>query len=125
MTYLPLVNLDHPLASPLRVRVCGTFFCRLRGLMFAPPLALGEGLLLDQKRCSRLNAGIHMLFMRTDLTVVWADEHKVVVDIRLARRWRPVYLPVKPARYVLELSPARFLEFRIGDRLQFDETKLD
>jgi len=63
--------------------------------------------------------------MRTDLTVVWANENQVVVDVRLAKRWRPVYLPARPAQYVLELSPTRFLEFHIGDQLQFDETNVD
>ena len=45
----------------------------------------------------------------------------MVVDVCLARRWRPFYLPKGPAQYVLEVSPERLDEFQIGDRLRFEE----
>jgi len=66
-----------------------------------------------------------MLFMWMDLTVVWLNKEKQVVDIRLARRWRPVYIPDAPAMYVLELPLTWQDKFALGDQIEFDETKSD
>ena len=55
-----------------------------------------------------------------DLAVVWVDETYRVVDVQLARRWRPAYTPQKPARYILELAPQWLQAFQIGDHLQFE-----
>ncbi len=93
--------------------------------MGRPPLGLEEGLLLVGGRENRLESAIHMLFMRGDITAVWLDAVGRVVDVRLARRWRLLYLPARPARDVLEISPARREEFQIGDQLVLEEITVD
>ncbi len=113
-------NLDRPLKAKLQVRWCASFWCRLRGLMFHPPFGLDGGIVLVGKRDSRRDAAIHMLFMRMDLAVVWVDQAYRVVDVQLARRWRPAYTPQKPARYILELAPGWLPAFQVGDQLQFE-----
>lgn len=80
-----------------------------------------DGLLLVQARDSLLDAGIHMLFMKFDLAVVWINTGCEVVDVRLARTWKPAYVPQKPARYVLEMHASRIAEFQIGDKVQIAE----
>jgi uncharacterized membrane protein (UPF0127 family) len=120
MTIVQVSNHTRPLKTVLSLHYYDHFFDRLRGLMFHPPLHENEGIILVQKYESRSNASIHMLFMRMDLTVVWVNEDLIVVDIRLAKRWRLAYLPAAPAKYVLEMSTARFSEFKIGDHLSFD-----
>lgn len=100
------------------VRYCDTFLCRLRGLMFTRKLAADEGILLVDKAESRVNAAIHMFFMAFDITVLWLDQNRVIVDKVLARRWRPFYMSIQPAQYVLELHRDQFDRFRIGDRLE-------
>jgi uncharacterized membrane protein (UPF0127 family) len=60
-----------------------------------------------------------------DLAVVWITDAGEVVDVRLARRWRPAYFPRRPARYVLEISPERLGDYQIGDKVQFEEAWLD
>jgi uncharacterized membrane protein (UPF0127 family) len=120
MQTLNVLNLDRPLKTPLRVRRCDSFWCRLRGLMMHPPLPDGEGLLLVQKQENRRDAAIHMFFMRMDLAVVWLNTACEVVDVRLAKRWRPAYTPQKPAKYVMELSAAQLIVFHVGDRLRFE-----
>jgi uncharacterized membrane protein (UPF0127 family) len=125
MSWVKIRNLSRPLPESLWARYCRSFSCRLRGLTFQRALAPDRGLLLVQGRQDRLNAAIHMLFVWVDLAVVWADSEKVVVDTRLARRWRPLYLPGSPARYVLEAAPAWLAAFEIGDQLDFEETSLD
>jgi len=60
-----------------------------------------------------------------DLAVVWINSNNEVVDVRLARRWRPVYLPQRPARYVLEMQVERLNDFRVGDSVRFEEVGAD
>lgn len=103
----------------IRAAACRSFLCQFKGLMFRRFLAADEGLLLVQKRDSRLDASIHMFFMRIDLAVIWIDSAGQVVDVRLAQRWHPAYLPAKPARYILETSKENLDVFRIGDYVQF------
>ncbi len=88
--------------------------------MFRSPLPDDEGLLLVQDRQSRTEAAIHMLGMRFDLTVVWIDETRRVVDVRIARRWPPVYFPRRAARYVLETGLHHRTNFQPGDQLYFE-----
>ncbi|MGD9092001.1 MAG: DUF192 domain-containing protein [Anaerolineales bacterium] len=112
-------NLSVETVKPVRARYCESFFCRLRGLTFRRNLAVDDGLLLVQSRDSRLDAAIHMLGVWMDLAVIWIDSSKVVVDLRLARRWHPIYIPERPARYILEVAATRLSDFHVGDQLSF------
>jgi uncharacterized membrane protein (UPF0127 family) len=113
-------NLTRPKFHPIQARYCSSFVCRLRGLTFRRSLPSGDGLLLVQNRDSRVDSSIHMLFVWIDLAVVWINNAHQVVDVRLASRWRPAYLPARPARYVLELSSDHLDDFSIGDQLRFE-----
>jgi len=117
MASVTVKNLTHPQRPTLELRYCDSFLPRFIGLMFHPPLELDDGILLVGKNENRTDASIHMLFMRMDLTVVWLDAEFKVVDVVLARRWRPMYIPKNPAQYVMEISSLMFSEFNIGDRL--------
>ena len=66
----------------------------------------------------RVNAAIHMLFMNFDITVVWMDRSLKVVDVQLARRWRPAYSPARPAKYVLELPAGQLNNFKVNDQVK-------
>jgi len=92
--------------------------------MFRRNLAPDEGLLLVQKRENRSESAIHMLFMFIDLTVVWLNASQQVVDVKLAQRWRLMYAPKSPAKYVLELPSECMDAFHVGDQLKFDEIDL-
>jgi uncharacterized membrane protein (UPF0127 family) len=98
---------------------CDSFLCRLRGLMFRSSLPQEEGLLLVEGHDSRIDTSIHMLFVFMDLAVIWINSNNSVVDVVLARSWRPVYLPRQAARYILEIHPDRLNEFKIGDQVEF------
>ncbi len=92
--------------------------CRLRGLMFRSRLDLNEGLLLVEKRDSRLDTSIHMLFVPFDIAVFWINSRMTVVDKIIARSWRPAYIPKAVAKYTLELHPDRFGDYEIGDQVE-------
>ncbi len=114
-------NLTRPKAPPITAHYCDSFICRLRGLMFRRSIPDNWGLLLVQGRDSRLNSAIHMLAMWIDLGVIWINSQGEVVDARLARRWRPAYLPANPAQYILEMNVAHLGDFAVGDRIQFEQ----
>jgi uncharacterized membrane protein (UPF0127 family) len=103
-----------------KLKLCDTFWTRFRGLMLAAPLAEDEGLLFVFERENRMDSAIHMMFMRFSIAAVWLDGQGTVVDKVLAKPWRLMYAPAKPARYVIEAHPALLDRVMIGDRLTFD-----
>jgi uncharacterized membrane protein (UPF0127 family) len=105
------------------VKWCNTFLCRLRGLTLRRPLAEGEGLVLVEKRESRLDTSIHMFFVSFPIAALWLDARFRVVDTCLAQPWRPFYASRAPAQYVLEASPSLLQKVSVGDELEFTETK--
>jgi uncharacterized membrane protein (UPF0127 family) len=119
MKTIQLENHTRPLSTALNVVFCDSFLCRFRGLMFRSSLASDKGLLLVEARDSRLGTAIHMLFVFMDLGIIWINSEKIVVDSVLARPWRLAYMPHQPARYILEIHPARLNEFKIGDHVDF------
>lgn len=110
-------------SSEVNVKLCNTFFSKLKGLMFTKNLNEDSGALLVEESESKINSSIHMLFVYDDLTVLWLDKNKVVVDKVLAKKWFPYYFPKKPAQYVLELHASKFSEYQIGDALNFSAEK--
>jgi uncharacterized membrane protein (UPF0127 family) len=121
MQQVKIHNLTLSLERPVTARYCATFLCRLRGLTFRGDLPPDQGLLLVQGRDSRVDSTIHMLAVWMDLAVVWINSEQEVVDVKLARRWRPIYVPQSPAMYILELNAGRLNDFKIGDRLKLEE----
>lgn len=119
MSLVLIQNLTHPLPVIIRARYCDTFASKFRGLMFQSEIGKQEGVLLVEKRDSRLDTSIHMLFMRFDIAVIWVNHEMIVVDTRLARKWQAVIVPSRPARYVLETHPEQLARFSVGDRLEF------
>jgi uncharacterized membrane protein (UPF0127 family) len=85
--------------------------------MFKKDLRTKEGIILVESHESRLNTAIHMLLMNFDITVLWLDKNMVVVDKSIAKKWRPFYMPKKPAQYVVELHHAHFNNYAVGDKL--------
>ena len=124
MKLVTVHNLTRPKPQPLAAGYCVSFLCRLRGLTFRRSLPQNWGLLLAQRRDSRVDSSIHMLAMWIDLAVVWITDAGEVVDVRLARRWRPAYFARRPARYVLEMAAEHLEDFHIGDKVRFEETNL-
>ncbi len=125
MPWLSVSNETRGERLPLRVRRCWSFLCRLRGLTFRRRLAADEALLLVGERQDRLDTAIHMFFVFFPIAVVWLDREGRVVDVRLARPFRPLYVPRAPARDVLEGPPALLEGVAVGDRLRFEERSAD
>jgi uncharacterized membrane protein (UPF0127 family) len=119
MQSIIIQNITHPLPYTFNVDYCSSFFSRLFGLMFRRNLNAQEGILLVEKSQSKINTSIHMFFMNFDIAAVWIDANKTVVDVQLARRWRPYYASSSPAQYVLETHINHLSDFKPGDHLTF------
>jgi uncharacterized membrane protein (UPF0127 family) len=119
--FITIKNRNRAIEGALRIKYCDTFFTQLRGLTFRSNLPRDEGLLLVQRRDSRLDSSIHMLFVPFDLSVVWINSTMQVVDKVLAKSWRPAYFSNQPAKYVLEIHPQRWENFEIGDGVEFED----
>jgi uncharacterized membrane protein (UPF0127 family) len=122
MKSVRIINQTHPADDPIVAKFCQSFFCQLRGLMFTSDLPERSGLLLVQSSNSRMNASIHMMFMRMDLAVFWINSEFTVVERIIAERWKLGYIPKSPAKYVLETGVTNLNEFNIGDKVIFEET---
>jgi uncharacterized membrane protein (UPF0127 family) len=105
----------------MKVSFCASFLSRFKGLMFHPGLGNYEGILLVEDSESRLNSAIHMFFMRFDIAVIWINSKFQVVDVQIARKWHPFYVPAAASKFTLETHPDRVSDFRIGDILSFNE----
>ena len=112
-------NYTNPLDAPIRAQNCADFWSKFRGLMLQSSIPLDGGALLAEDKSSRMNASIHMLFMRFDIAAIWIDSDMMVVDVQIARRWRLAYMPAKPARYILETHVNQAKHFKIGDQVSF------
>ena len=116
---ISIENKHRGIEEPLRIKYCDSFLTQLRGFTLRPSLARDEGLVLVGSRDSRLESSIHMLFVSFDLAVIWINSQMQIVDRVLAKSWRPAYFSKQPAKYVLEVHPARWDEFQIGDTVHF------
>jgi uncharacterized membrane protein (UPF0127 family) len=108
-----------PLDPPLSLKVCRTFWARGRGFLLSSPPSADWGLLFWYPQASRLETSIHMIGVSFPLAVIWLDEHRRVVDRKIARPWQFVLVPQKAAQYVIECHPERFDDFTDGELIDF------
>jgi uncharacterized membrane protein (UPF0127 family) len=114
-----LDNDTSPIQVLLNIKYCDSFLCQLRGFTFRRRIGADEGLLLVQKKDSRVESSIHMLAVFTPLAVFWINSNRVIVHKTLALPWRLAYFSPKPAMYVLELNPMYLDLFEIGHKVKF------
>lgn len=98
-----------------RVQMAERFGARLRGLLFRPPLALPQALLI--RPCN----SVHTFWMGYALDVVFLDRDGQVLRVRAhLKPWRAASL--HPAHAVLELAAggAATWGIRPGSRLGFE-----
>jgi outer membrane protein OmpA-like peptidoglycan-associated protein/uncharacterized membrane protein (UPF0127 family) len=97
----------------LRLSIAANFTARLRGLIAAAPLAIGEGMLIT--RCNAVHTG----FMRHSLDLVFLDRAGRV--LRCMPQVAPWRMRIAPrAAHTLEMACGSIAHYRIapGDRLQ-------
>lgn len=118
--YHRIFNVTRAASALEKGKWCASTWCHFRGLMFRRDLPDDEGLIFVRKHPSITATAIHMLFCFFPLGVVWVDGDLRVVDMKLAKPWRPYYAPQKPAQYYIEAKPGILERVSIGDQLRFD-----
>jgi uncharacterized membrane protein (UPF0127 family) len=115
-----LQNQTHPLPQPFEVKYCDTFLTKLLGLMFQKEIKPYSGVLLVETQDNVISTTIHMLFMNFDICTVWIDRSGTVVDVQIAKRWRLIYKPQKPACLVLETHTQHLDAIKVGDKINYE-----
>lgn len=110
-------NLD--IAS--EVTYCNTFLRRGLGLMCRRSLSKDQAFIFVERRESVTATAITMIFVFFPIAVIWLDNDHRVVDKTLARPWRLIYAPERPARYYIEAHPSALDKVKIGDKLTFPD----
>lgn len=109
-----IVNLTRGSTLATQARRADNFASRARGLMMAPPLPDGGGLVIEP--CN----SIHMFFMRYPLDIVFLDKSGEVVFMYTGiKPWRMGRM-VRGARLAIELPEGAIGRSgtQIGDRIQ-------
>ena len=109
-----IVNSTRGSTLASQARRAGSFLARGRGLMMAPPLPKGGGLVIEP--CN----SIHMFFMRYPLDIVFLDKQgQVVFMYRGIKPWR-VGRVVRGARLAIELPEGAIDRSgtQVGDRVE-------
>ena len=88
--------------------------------MFRASLGPDEVYLFVERKESVAQTTIHMFFVFFPIAVIWLDRDGLVVDMVLARPFRPYYAPGGPAQYFVEGHPSLLDRVSAGDRLGFE-----
>lgn len=83
----------------VKYETCNTFFQNFRGLIFSKK----KNIMLVAKKESRFSSGIHSFFVFFTFDAYFLDKNKKVVDFKRIKPFT-IYIPKKPAKYVLEIS---------------------
>ena len=118
-TYRQIKHVENGCSLLNSAKWCDSFGSKLRGFTFRRHLGESDGLVLVEKKDSRVSTAIHMLFVFFDLGVIWVNDAGEVVDKGLAKPWRLSYTPQAAARYVIELHPSLLADVAIGDHIEF------
>jgi uncharacterized membrane protein (UPF0127 family) len=114
-----LVNQTTGVSLARRVTTCDTFGRRLRGLMFRRQLSADEAYLFVFRNESVVEASVHTLFVFFSIALLWLDAERRVIDVRLAKPFRPYFAPRQAAQYLVEGTPGLLDLARVGDRVAF------
>lgn len=111
-TSITVTNLTRNTVIVSAGRIANTPWANFRGLMLAPPLQPGEGLVIVP--CS----SIHTHFMRFAIDVLYVNKENVIVGIdRNLRPWR-IGRFYKGVHYVVELPAGAAAQCQVGDCLK-------
>jgi uncharacterized membrane protein (UPF0127 family) len=114
------ITRDHDITSD--VTYCNSFLRRGLGLMFRRSLRKDEALIFRERTESLAATAITMLFVSFPIAVIWLNSDKRVVDKVLARPWRLIYAPCRPACYYIEAHTSVLDKVEVGDKLAFPDS---
>ncbi|QQR92220.1 MAG: DUF192 domain-containing protein [Candidatus Iainarchaeum archaeon] len=97
-----------------QVKHARTFGQRFMGLMGVSPGSYDYALVFHLHTPGKINASIHMLFMRFPIDVLFLDARQQVVDaVESLPPWTLNYTPKKDAAYIVELPAGTIAKHHI------------
>jgi len=101
------------------VELANTFVKQTIGLMFRKSIPEHYAMIFDMRREQYI--GIHMLFVRFPIDLVYLDTDRQVIDIKHLKCWTGIAFPSRPARYAIEMhaGTAERSGLQIGDVLNW------
>ena len=90
------------------------------GLMFASKKRIHKGLCLVMPGDYDLKYGsaITTWFCFSTLEIIFVNKALEVVDKAQVRPWKMTYIPKSPCKYVIESTPNRFKNIKVGDHVE-------
>lgn len=119
-TYKKVYNVTRDELILPRGKWCSNPICHGIGLTFRFSLPEDRGIIFVYGRENIVSTSITMFFVFFSIGVVWLNKDLQVVDAKLAKPWRPSYVPAKAAKYFIEANPYILEKVAIGDQLRFD-----
>ena len=102
-----------------KLEIADTVKRKKLGLMYRQSLEKNSGMLFVYSRPG--NYRIWMKNTLIPLTVIWLDEQATIIDKKILQPCRSINCPVfgisRPSTFILELHPAEYNRFNIGDVL--------
>lgn len=103
-----------------RTIIAESFFSQLKGLMFENPKNFDYALVFPLSMEGRFSASIHCLFVFFPIDVIFLDRDKKAVDMKKGiKPFTPFAMPVRPAKYFVELPAGKSTGVEIGDHLEW------
>ena len=117
---MTLINTTKNKAIIERTLIAGSFFSQLKGLMFEEKKNFDYALVFPLLTEGRFSASIHCLFVFFPIDVIFLDRGKKVVDIKKGVAPFTLFcMPVRPAKYFVELPTGKSTGVEIGDQLDW------
>ena len=110
------VTITHHLTTPAQ---------RRRGLIGMAAIRPDEVLIFHFPTAGRWRSMIHSFRVRFPFAAIWLDEGGQVVDLRSpVYPWRPLILPRRPARTLIETHPDLAKRIGLADVIRWDEGEI-
>jgi len=95
-------------------------FFQAIGLMFFRKSKFNFALIFDRGYESIVNSSIHMFFVFFKINVLFLNNKKEIVDIKISLKPFTLYAPKKPSRYIIELpNYVNLQELKLGDKIDW------
>ncbi|VVB86440.1 putative ACR [uncultured archaeon] len=101
------------------IEICRTLTSQTLGLMFRSQIPDNYAMIFVMKKPS--SAGIHMLFMRFPIDVIFLDEEKTIIGLAHLKPWTG-HKAMKKIKYIIETNPGAIEKYKlsIGGKMEFE-----
>lgn len=101
------------------IEVCRTLTSQMFGLMFRSRIPADYAMIFVMKKPTSI--GIHMLFMRFPIDVIFLNEEKIIVAMAHLLPWTG-HKAMKNIKYIIETNPGAIERygFSIGGQILFE-----